>query len=159
MRNLFNFKTIIGGIVFGLIVFGAIVGILWSAKEQVRAQASTTAILNIIEAPTQTLPAPTAAPTDTPGPTLAHNVPPPHGDIKVGDHVRVTGTEGDGLRLHATAGLTTDVDYVAIDAEVFLVKDGPVDTDGYTWWLLQDPFTDTVMGWGASNYLSVVQNP
>ena len=159
MRNLFNFKTIIGGIVFGLVIFSVILGMLWTARAQVRAQASTTAFLNIIEAPTQTLPAPASTATATPEPTSVHNEPPPSGDIKVGDYVRVTGTEGDGLRLHTTAGLTTKVDYVAIDSEVFLVKEGPVDTDGYIWWLLQDPFTDKVTGWGASNYLSVVQNP
>jgi hypothetical protein len=71
----------------------------------------------------------------------------------------VSGTGGTGLRLHKEAGVSSEVDYVAIEAEVFLVEDGPLDADGYVWWLLQDPFTDNVVGWGAANYLAVVQNP
>jgi len=81
------------------------------------------------------------------------------GEIKIGDYVQVTGTGGDGLRLHETAGVASKVNYIAIDSEVFIVKDGPVDADGYVWWELQDPYTDDMVGWGVANYLAVVQNP
>jgi hypothetical protein len=159
LRNLLNFKVILGAIIFAVGVFAVLVGILWSAKAKSISQVPATAILNIIEAPTETPLAPITTPTPVVSPSPSQQVPPASGDITVGDFVQVSGTGGTGLRLHKTAGVSSEVDYVAIEAEVFLVKDGPLDADGYVWWLLQDPFTDNVVGWGAANYLAVVQNP
>jgi hypothetical protein len=159
LRNLLNFKVILGAIIFAVGVFAVLVGILWSAKAKSISQVPATAILNIIEAPTKTPLAPITTPTLVVSPSPSQQVPPASGDITVGDFVQVSGTGGTGLRLHKAAGVSSEVDYVAIEAEVFLVEDGPLDADGYVWWLLQDPFTDNVVGWGAANYLAVVQNP
>ena len=82
-------------------------------------------------------------------PTSSQPVPPPSSDIAIGDYVQVSGTGGDGLRLHKEAGVSSEVRYIAIESEVFLVKDGPIDTDGYIWWLLQDPYTDNAGGLGS----------
>ena len=77
----------------------------------------------------------------------------------IGDYVQVSGTGGDGLRLHQEAGVSSDVRYIAIEAQLFLVIDGPIVADGYTWWRLQDPYTDNTVGWGVGNYLVIVNNP
>jgi hypothetical protein len=159
LRNLLNFKVIFGAIIFAVGVFAVLVGILWSAKAKSISQVPATAILNIIEAPTETPLAPITTPTPVQTPSPSQQVPLASGDITVGDYVQVSGTGGNGLRLHKTAGVSSEVDYVAFEAEVFLVIDGPLDADGYVWWLLKDPYTDNAVGWGAANYLAVVQNP
>lgn len=161
-RSLFkwlNFKIILGGVLFAICTFAALLAILWSSRQDGLPSVPSTALFNIIEAPTQTLPALVVTPIQTPTPTVAPGEPQPNKDIALGDYVQVTGTGGDGLRLHASAGVSGKVNYIAIDSEVMLVKDGPIDADGYTWWLLQDPYTQDANGWGAGNYLVVVQNP
>jgi hypothetical protein len=159
LRSLFNIKVILGGIIFAVGVFAVFMVILWSAKAHNISQAPATAILNVIKAPTATEIAPVQSPTLVTTPDPSQLVPPPSSDIAIGDYVQVTGTGGDGLRLHKSAGVSGAVQYVAIDTEVFTVKDGPIEADGYVWWLLQDPYTENAAGWGASNYLVVVKNP
>lgn len=159
LKNLFNIKVIIGAILFALCIFVVFLQMLRSAQAKFPSQAASTAILNIIKAPTQTSPIPTSTITPTAAPTTSPGVPTPSGDIAVGEYVQVKGTGGDGLRLHATAGVSSSVRYVAIESEVFLVKEGPSEADGYTWWLLVNPSTKNEVGWGVANYLSRVQNP
>ena len=159
-----NYKVVIGAIVFGVGIFAVLVAILWSAKTSLIAQAPSTAILKVIEAPTQTpfglVPTPTPTPTSIPtSSSPAGPTPVGSGLIAVGNYVKVSGTEGEGLRLHSTAGVSSKVNYVAIESELFLVKDGPIEADGYVWWELEDPYTSNAVGWGVSNYLAVVQNP
>ncbi len=159
LRGLFNIKVIFGGIIFSVGVFAVFVGILWSAKASGNSPAPATAILNVIEAPTATPIVPMQTPTHVTTPESSQQAPPPSGDIAIGDYVQVSGTGGEGLRLHKAARVSSEVQYVAIDTEVFTVKDGPVEADGYVWWQLQDPYTDKAAGWGVSNYLVVVPNP
>jgi hypothetical protein len=102
-----------------------------------------------------------AAPTETPEPqptVLASPTPTslfflPDGVIGVGAYVKVTGTDGAGLRMRAEPGLSGTVNFTALDAEVFLVKDGPVDADGYTWWYLEAPYDQSRNGWSAGDFL------
>jgi hypothetical protein len=159
MLGWLNVKVILGALVFAVCVFSVFVVVLWSAHVEPSVQTPATALLQVIEAPTGTSPALTSTTTSTIDPSSTKEIPLPSGDIKVGDYVQVSGTGGDGLRLHISAGVDSDVDYIAIDSEFFLVKEGPIDTDGYIWWLLQDPYSEKTVGWGVSNYLSVVQNP
>ena len=158
IRGWLNIKVLVGAALFALILFGALLAILWSAKPDTYSQTPATAILSIIQAPTETS-VPTITSTPTSSPSSSQAAPQPGGPIKIGDFVQVSETEGEGLRLHASAGVSSEVRYVAIEAEVFLVQEGPVDADGYSWWLLKDPYNEVVAGWGASNYLRVVQNP
>jgi hypothetical protein len=159
VRSLFNFKVILGGIIFAVGVFAIFVVILWSAKANDITQTPATAILNVIKAPTATAIAPIKTPTTMSTPDSSQQAPPPSSNIALGNYVQVNGTGGEGLRLHKSAGVASEVQYVAIDTEVFSVKDGPIEADGYVWWLLQDPYTESAAGWGVSNYLAVVKNP
>ena len=159
LKTLLNIKVILGAFIFGVGVFAILVGILWTSKAKSITQVPATAILSIIEAPTETPISPITTQTPTPSPTTSQQLPPPSGDIKVNNYVQVSGTGGDGLRLHNTAEVSSKVNYIAYEAEVFLVINGPIDADGYIWWELQDPYTDAVVGWGVANYLKVIQNP
>ncbi len=161
LKTIFNFKVLLGAFIFGVGIFTVLVAILWSARNSGSSLAPAPASLKIIQAPTQTLPGFLITPTPTTTPSTSQEAPTPSGDanISTGKYVAVSGTGGDGLRLHNTASVSSKVNYVAIDSEVFLVKGGPVDADGYVWWELEDPYTDNAVGWGVANYLAVVNNP
>jgi hypothetical protein len=156
VRSLFNFKVILSGVFFAIVVFAFFVAMLWSAKANELVMVPATAILKVIEAPTATpvAPQPPATTATTPG-----QEPAPAANISIGNYVQVSGTGGDGLRLHDSASVSSKAQYIALEAEVFIVKDGPVEADGYIWWYLQDPYTSEAAGWGVANYLIVVQNP
>jgi hypothetical protein len=116
------------------------------------------AVLEIIPARTN-VPDPTSVSGGLP---IGSAIVPPaqHGvGLVVGAHVQVTGTGGDGLRLRDQPGLNGNVFLVASEAEVFRLEDGPVEMDGYTWWLLVGPFDETRRGWGVANYLEIIKNP
>ena len=105
---------------------------------------------------------PSSAP-DTPTPdAVGHRPtptfpPPPAGSlIKVDAYVHVVNT-GGGLRLRYEPGLLSEVNYLAVDYEVFVVKEGPREADGMTWWFLVAQADERRNGWGASNYLQVVR--
>ena len=83
--------------------------------------------------------------------------PPPVGSmINVGAYVQVVNT-GGGLRLRYEPGLLSEVNYLAVDYEVFVVEDGPSTADGMSWWFLVAQADDRRNGWAASNYLQVVR--
>jgi hypothetical protein len=71
-------------------------------------------------------------------------------------YVHVVNT-GGGLRLRYEPGLLSEVNYLAVDYEVFVVEDGPREADGMTWWFLVAQADERRNGWGASNYLQVVR--
>lgn len=80
----------------------------------------------------------------------------PEGVIGIGAYVQVIGTEGAGLRMRTQPGLSGAINFSAMDSEVFLVIDGPVDADGYTWWHLEAPYDQTRNGWSASDFLTPI---
>lgn len=148
--------VVISGV--GLLV--GLLGLAWLTRPASSPTASATAIVNIIKAPTATplAPTPTAGNPVSPGEEIPGSSPAGEG-IAVDAYVQIVGTGGDGLRLRDKAGLAGTMRLLGSEAEVFLVKDGPVETDGYTWWYLVGPFDDTRFGWAVANYLSIVQNP
>ncbi len=154
-----NLKIILAVIFVALVVFAVLVGVLWSSRGKMGSQLPATAMLSIIDAPTETPIMPAYTPTLSITPTPTQAPPVQSGIISIGNYVQVSGTGGEGLRLHQNAGISSEVRYIAIESEVFMVKDGPIDADGYTWWLLQDPYSEGASGWGAANYLAVMQNP
>ena len=112
--------------------------------------------LTMIPAPTST---PLITPTTTPDPLLAGTPTLPANAIAVGGYVQITGTGGDGLRLRSAPGLTSELLFLGEEAEVFQVKDGPQEANGYTWWYLVAPYDGTRAGWAAANFLAVVPPP
>jgi hypothetical protein len=53
--------------------------------------------------------------------------------------------------------LSGTVNFTALDAEAFLVIDGPVEADGYTWWHLEAPYDQTRNGWSAGDFLTPLE--
>ena len=96
--------------------------------------------------------------TDTPVMLQTPTFPPPPAGslIKTGSYVQVVNT-GGGLRLRYEPNLESEVNYLALDYEVFVVQKGPREADGMTWWFIVAQADDRRNGWGASNYLQVVR--
>jgi len=115
-----------------------------------------TAILTVIEAPTET---PVPPPAEPVTPTAISDLPPAPGDISIGVYVQISGTGGDGLRVREGPSLGHQSKFVGLESEVFHVIDGPREDDGYFWWHLSAPYNESINGWAVSNYLEVVQEP
>ena len=79
--------------------------------------------------------------------------------IQVDGYVRITGTEGEGLRLRRDPSLDADIIYLGLEGEIFLVRTGPVDQDGYIWWELEAPLNASRRGWAVSLFLEFAQSP
>jgi hypothetical protein len=160
-RRLISPWVMFGAILVGLVLLFLSAFLLWLTRPGPQNPVGGTAVLNVIPFSTATPPPPTPTPSLTPQPSSpSDQVPtPPSGDLSTGDYVQITGTGGDGLRLRADPGLDGRVRFLALEAEVFRIEDGPVEADGYTWWLLQAPYDDAVRGWGVSNYLLLAQQP
>ncbi len=80
-------------------------------------------------------------------------------EIFISGYVQITGTEGEGLRLRADPGLSGSQLFLGYDEEVYQVRDGPKQVDGYTWWYLVAPYDENRAGWAAADFLSVVPSP
>ena len=83
---------------------------------------------------------------------------PQPGSIGIGVFVQVSGTGGDGLRLRRGPGLSSEMQFLGLDGELFQVGDGPVDQDGYVWWFVLGSYDETRQGWAAADFLEVVPN-
>ncbi len=132
---------------------------LWASRRTPSPMGISTAVLNVVRASTATPNIVTPSPVVSP--TGSSSIPPSPmpGVITVEAYVQISGTGGDGLRLRTEPGLNSPVHTLGSEAEVFQVKDGPREVDGFTWWYLIGPFDPARFGWAASNYLMVVQNP
>ena len=145
LRGLLNFWVIAGALAIAFLLLIAAIGLLlWTRPEPAPASLGT-AILHVIRAPTGT-PPPTATPPVTA--TQPHS-----GGITISSYVQVTGTSGEGLRLRAAPGLDKQVLNLGAEAEVFQVREGPTEADGYTWWYLVSPQDEVRRGWAVADYL------
>lgn len=153
----FRVKVLISSLLLALVAFAIILVLILSSKPDRRITGRVTAIVNIIPAPSPTsvLAMPTQVPTATSIPGDARSI----GELGIGSYVQISGTGGTGLRLRVDASLEADVRLLGAEAEVFEVKGGPVQVEGYTWWYLVGPYDATRHGWAVSDYLLVVQNP
>lgn len=146
-----------GAVIIGVVSFGVIVAVLSAIEPAEPSGRSEAAVVTIIPAPSETLigmtETPIALPTPTPVPAAGA------GSILTGSLVQIAGTGGDGLRLRSGPSLENDVRFLGIEAEVFEVIEGPIDADGYTWFLLLTPRDEERQGWAVSTYLVTVQNP
>jgi len=156
--RLLNVWVIGGAVFFASCSFLAVMSILWLTRSPSSPDSLSTAVLNVIEAPEATDTSPEPSPLASLAPS---EVPPspPAGALAVGTYVQILDTGGAGLRLRSEPGLNGQVLLLGSEAEVFEVKDGPVEMDDYTWWYLVGPFDETRHGWAVANYLTVVQNP
>lgn len=155
-----NFWVLAGAVVIGLGLVCITIISLWILRPGSETAAPGTAVLHVIpyQSPTPIPITPTARETEAASDSDAPPSP-PSGNIVTGAYVQVTGTGGDGLRLRSEPGLGGEIEFLGLEAEVFLVEDGPVLEDGYTWWFLTAPYDESVQGWAVSNYLQTVQNP
>jgi hypothetical protein len=77
----------------------------------------------------------------------------------IGELVEVRNTEGDALRLRSAPSLSASIVVLGLEFDVFEVRDGPVNADGYRWWLLADPHEDSKQGWAVDVFLEPLQTP
>ncbi len=156
LRSLITRWTILGSLgVAGVLLVITLIVIGWTTPRVSPEVGFAPADLTIIPAPTGTLNV-TAVPTTDPAllsPTAAGD------QISINGYVQITGTEGEGLRVHATPGLETDTVFRGEEAEVFIVREGPQEVDGYTWWYIEAPYDETRRGWAAADFLIVVPPP
>jgi hypothetical protein len=160
MSRYFNFWVVAGATAVGLVLLCITILSLWIFRPNSSPSQPGSAVVNVIpyQSPTAEPATPTAAVT---GSISEGGTPPspPSGNIATGAYVQVTGTGGDGLRLRSEPGLAGEVKFLGLEAEVFLVKDGPLLVDGYSWWFLAAPYDESIQGWAVSNYLQTVQSP
>jgi hypothetical protein len=159
VRRLASPWVILGGIGMSCILMLVFIGAIFAVQSKPKNRPIGTVVLNVIPAPSDTVisPQPTVV---TPTPTNNEVPSPPGGEgISVGVLVQVSGTGSDGLRIRIDPSLQGQVKFVGIETEVFQVKDGPREADGYTWWFLVAPYDETLNGWAVGDYLQVIQNP
>ncbi|HSJ87360.1 MAG TPA: hypothetical protein VK909_09140 [Anaerolineales bacterium] len=153
-RQLFNRWVILGAFLLaGLLLLITAVSIGLTSARQNSGVGFTPAEITVIAAPTSTSSAPATATIDPFAPTPA-----PTG-IALGNYVQISGTEGEGLRIRSEPGLNGEFEFLGYDSEVFIIKDGPRQADGFTWWYLVAPYDETRNGWAAADFLSYVPAP
>jgi len=154
-RSILTPRAMAGAIgVAAVLLILTFVWIEWSAPAPA---ADMLAILTVI-------PAPSGTPAPQPTPTLDPNIPTPTftpvpGEIAIGSYVQIKGTDGQGLRIRSGPGLDSDQLFIGLDAEVFVVKDGPRQADGHSWYFLTAPYDGTRAGWAASDFLNIIPPP
>ena len=154
VRQFFNKWVVAGALAFtSLLTLITAIAIGLTSSPQTSAIGFAPANLTVIAAPTGTSSAP---PTPTIDPFAS---PTPPAGIAIGNYVQITGTEGQGLRIRAEPGLDGAFQFLAYDSEVFLVKEGPREVDGYTWWHLVAPYDETRTGWAAADFLTYIPAP
>ena len=150
-KRIWNRYVSLAGILLAVIACGA--GLLLISNLPSSISPESLPQITIIPASTYT---PTPKQADQEGTVDAGNAQSSDG-IQAGVYVQITGTNGEGLRIRQEASLDSGVNFYGMDSEVFLVKDGPVDADGYTWWFIAAPYDDSRSGWAASNFLNVIE--
>lgn len=160
MKTILSGKVILAAIIIAAVLLCGSFSYFFFAKPaetEVGSDNPALAALTVIPAPTSTpraLP-PTLTPIP-PTPTLPPT--PAAGDFGIGAYVQVD-TGGDALRIRPEPGLNYDPLFLAFDAEVFLITEGPREADGYTWWFLTASYDDARVGWAAQDFLTVIPSP
>ncbi|HUI87384.1 MAG TPA: hypothetical protein VLX61_01540 [Anaerolineales bacterium] len=152
-RGLINFWTILGSLgCAGFLLAATWIGIEWSHPRAASTEGFVAAELTVIPLPSPTPVIPT--PTINAGLAAALTAQPDQ--IGLNTYVQISGTGTDGLRIRSAPGLNSDTVFRGDESETFLVKDGPQQADGYTWWYVVAPYDPSRAGWAAANYLAVV---
>lgn len=159
LQGFSNGWVIIGAIVFAITLLVATYAGFLILRGTVILPGETLPTVIVIAGPTATLPVPTSAPSPEPTSTPEMGIPAGGENIRLNGYVQVVGTGGDGLRVRSQPSLSQASLFIAVESEVFLVKDGPQVADGYTWWYLEAPFNPDRKGWAVANYLMGIDNP
>ena len=159
IKQILNGKVLLAGLVIGLVLVAASVtySLLSGSAAPGSSSGTVSTGLTIIPAPTGTprsLPA-TLTPMP-PTPTLPPT--PAPGEFTVGVYVQVTIGE-EALNIRSSPGLGAEALFLAFDAEVFLIEDGPRKADGYTWWYLTASYDTARAGWAVQDFLTVIPSP
>jgi hypothetical protein len=154
VREIFNRWVILGALLLaGMLLLMTAIAVGLTSARRPSDVGFVPADVTVIPAPTGTSGAP---PTPTIDPFASPTSP---AGIAIGNYVQITGTEGQGLRIRAEPGLAGEFQFLAYDAEVFVVQDGPREVDGYVWWYLSAPYDETRVGWAAADFLSYIPAP
>jgi len=154
LRQLFNRRVILGAILIaGIFLLITAIAIGFTSPPQASVAGFAPADLTVIPASTSTSNAPPTATIDPFAPTAVT------AGIAIGNYVQISGTAGEGLRIRSEPGLNGNPDFLGYDSEVFIVRDGPRQVDGYTWWYLVAPYDETRAGWAASDFLTYIPSP
>jgi len=107
--------------------------------------------------PNNTVNATPVQPLALAGPTLAPVVFTPTPRIlTVGENVVVVDVGDDQLNVRDSAGVQgTEVIFRAPEGTEFTIVDGPLQSDGLTWWRIQSVVNGSLSGWAAANYLQI----
>lgn len=152
--QLFNRWVVLGAILIaGFLLLLTAIAVGLTSPLQASDVGFAPADITVIPAPTGTSSAPPTPTIDPFAPTPA-----PTG-IAIGNYVQITGTEGEGLRIRSEPGLNGNPVFLGFDSEVFSVRDGPREVDGYVWWYLVAPYDETRVGWAASDFLTYIPSP
>jgi hypothetical protein len=155
--SLFNIKVLLGALgIAGCLIVITLASIGWTKPDPARRFGFAPADLTVIPAPTST---PNVTPTFTPDPLIAGTPTLAPDEIGLGGYVQIAGTEGEGLRLRADPGLNGAPVFLGFDEEVFQVREGPQEADGYTWWYLVAPYDEARAGWAAADFLGAIPSP
>lgn len=159
IRSIFNRWVIAGAVIFACILFSVFTFSVILLRTEVKVEAPATAELFVIPATSgvRSSAVPTLAPVVTDQDFPTSNLDPD--EIGVGAYVKVAGTGGEGLRLRDEPGLEGNIRLLGGETEVFIVNEGPLEVDGYTWWYLVGSYDEDRQGWAAADYLSIVDNP
>jgi hypothetical protein len=156
LRPYLNRWVILGAFgVAGILLLITLITIGWTSPRFSPNVGFAPADLTMIPAPTHT---PAFVPTSTLDPFIATQTLQAN-TIGIGGYVQISGTEGDGLRIRSSVGLNGDTVFRGEESEVFVVRDGPQEADGYAWWYLVAPYDETRAGWAVADYLAVVPAP
>ena len=156
MNKRFNLVVVLIGLVMAIGLCAVVAAVINAFKPSNSVLADGTASLTVIPAPSST---PSPSPADSATATATPVGGASSDGIAVGMYVQITGTGGDGLKMRSAPGVSSDTIFLGMESEVYRVKDGPKQVDGYTWWYLEAPYDSTRTGWAASKYLTIVASP
>jgi hypothetical protein len=79
--------------------------------------------------------------------------------FQIGTYVQIAGTGTEGLRFRSAPSKDSSTLFIAMEAEVFKIENGPQTANGYTWWYLSAPYDQNRSGWVVADYLSIISTP
>ena len=155
MTRFVNTWVILGAAAIFAALLGVWAVVMWYFHPEENSVQPAQAIVTVIAGPT---PTPVLTPTPQGGIADDGSVTSQNG-IMVGTFVQISGTESAGLRLREAPGTSSQVQFVALEGEVFEITNGPQDQDGYIWWYLVSPYDSSRSGWAASSFMTVITSP